>query len=290
MNQESQYTFNIYHFLLNFRDTMEFVLDREHPVALYQQRKTVIENGLNKNSALGNFIENNKEKTEKLVERLHEFLDDMYGPSSTIVKVAGDTIRVDHSQNIKILEETVQLGESIRDILYGYVNHLRSQGKLDEDVYNLVVKDEKMYRLLVAMLCFQEYLKSFREFQKVMSETKGKPTPQSNFIVQNELNKLAGLIRFSRAHAHNTDNLTLDILDRLNQVLEMCEGRRERRNNKDFGTIFNEISKEISETEHVNELLWKEQYEKTLQIVLKQQQDNKAQADAIKVIDEGNKA
>ncbi len=272
---------------------MEFVLDREHSVALYNQRKTVITNGLNKSSALGNFIENNKEKTEKLVERLNEFLDDIYGDSSTIVKVSGDTIRVDHSQNIKILEETIQLGESVRDILYGYVNHFRGTGELDDDVYDLIVKDERMYRLLVVMLCFGEYLKSFNEFQKVMSESKGKPTPQSNFIVQNELNKLAGLIRFSRAHAHNTDNLTLDILDHANQILEMCEGRRERRNGKDFGTLFNELNKEVNEAEHVNELLWKEQYDKTLQIVLKQQQDAKAQAaaaDNIKVIDEGNKA
>lgn len=231
------------------------------------------------------FLEKNKDKTEKLVEKLNEFYDDFYGDESTILHVAGDKIRVDHSQNVKILEATVELSESVRDILYSYIRVLKSQNKLDDDVYNVVIKDEKMHRLLVAMLCFGEYLKSFKEFQKVMNESKGKPTPQSNFIVQNELSKLGNLIRFSRAHAHNTDNLTLDVLDHLNAVIEMCEGRRERRDNKDFNTLFNEISKSINETLHASELLWKEAFDIALKDILQHQQDIKAQNEAVKDID-----
>jgi hypothetical protein len=63
------------------------------------------------------------------------------------------------------------------------------------------------------MLLFKDYEKSFIEFNKLMNESKGKPTPQSNFIVQNELAKISGFVRFSRQHARCKDNATLDILD-----------------------------------------------------------------------------
>ena len=120
MNQTSQYIFNLYHYLLNLRDTMEFVIDREHKVELYNQRKNVLTKGLEPTSALGSFLENNKEQSEKLVEKIKEFLADFYSDESTVITVSGDKLRIDHTQNIKILEATVQLSESIRDIVYGY--------------------------------------------------------------------------------------------------------------------------------------------------------------------------
>ena len=70
MNQVSQYIFNLYHFLLNVRDTAEFVIDREHPVATYNQRKDVIVKGKSQGYAFGNFLEANKEQTAKFVEKI----------------------------------------------------------------------------------------------------------------------------------------------------------------------------------------------------------------------------
>lgn len=56
MNHESQYTFNIYHFLLNLRDTLEFAMERDHGVTLYNQRKMVIKKGIEPGSAFGDFF------------------------------------------------------------------------------------------------------------------------------------------------------------------------------------------------------------------------------------------
>ena len=104
-----------------------------------------------------------------------------------------------------------------------------------------------------------------------MSESKGQPTPQSNFIVQNELVKLSSLLRFSRQHAHCTDNETLDMLDRTNAVLEMTEGRRDRRDNKSFKELFDIVNKEALEAVRTNELAWKEQLDKVVQDVVASQ-------------------
>ena len=66
MNQISQYMFNIYHYLLNLRDTLEYTIDREHGKTLYEQRKTVLTKGIEEGSALGNFFKNNKEQGDKM--------------------------------------------------------------------------------------------------------------------------------------------------------------------------------------------------------------------------------
>ena len=46
MNQINHYIFDLYHYLLNLRDTLEYVIEREHQEALYNQRKTVLTQGL----------------------------------------------------------------------------------------------------------------------------------------------------------------------------------------------------------------------------------------------------
>ncbi len=262
LNGTNQYIFNIYHYLLNLRDTMEYTIDREHPKQLYDTRLNVLTKGIEKGSALGNFLENNKEQGDKIREKLSGFISDVYSPDSTIVKVTEDgKIRVDHTQHIKIFDEVVGLQESIRDILYGYLNFARSKNEQDDDMIKLVALDERMTRGIIAMLMMRDFEKSFAEFQKVMSESKGEPTPQSNFIVQNEISKMASIIRFSRAHAHCTDNETLDLLDDVNKVIEMTEGRRDRRDNKSFQDIFNDINRRLNDYVAKLEPEWKKAYE-----------------------------
>lgn len=262
LNNTNQYIFNIYHYLLNLRDTVEYTIDREHDRNIYDQRLNVLTKGLESGSALGNFLDNNKEQGDKIKEKMKEFLDDVYGQDSTILKLTEDgKLRVDHTQHLKIFDQVIGLQESVRDILYGYMNYARSKNESDEDMVRLVTLDERMTRTIFAMLLMRDFEKSFGEFQKVMAESNGQPTPQSNFIVQNEISKMASLLRFSRAHAHCTDNETLDLLDDVNEVIEMTEGRRDRRNNKSFQDIFNDINRRLNEYVAKLEPEWKKAYE-----------------------------
>ena len=262
LNGTNQYIFNIYHYLLNLRDTMEYAIEREHSKEMFNQRKGVLTKGLEEGSALGNFLLNNKEQGDKIKAKLNEFINDIYGDDSSLIKITEDgKVRVDHTQHVKLFDEVVGLQESIRDILYGYMNFARSKNESDPDMEKLVVLDERMTRSIIAMLIMREFEKSFGEFQKVMTESEGKPTPQSNFIVQNEIAKMASMIRFSRAHAHCTDNETLDLLDDVNKVIEMTEGRRDRRDNKSFKDIFDDINRRLNEYVAKVEPEWKKAYE-----------------------------
>ena len=262
LNATNQYIFNIYHYLLNLRDTMEYTIEREHTKALYEQRLGVLTKGIEAGSALGNFLENNKEQGDKIREKLNEFIGDMYSPDSTIIKLTEDgQVRVDHTQHVKLFDEVVGLQESVRDILYGYLNFAKSKNETDDEMVKLVVLDERMTRTIIAMLIMRDFQKSFGEFQKVMGESNGQPTPQSNFIVQNEISKMAAMMRFSRNHAHCTDNETLDLLDDVNKVIEMTEGRRDRRDNKSFQDIFNDINRRLGDQVAKIEPQWKATYE-----------------------------
>ena len=283
LNGTNQYIFNIYHYLLNLRDTMEYTIDREHKKELYENRKNVLINGLAKGSALGNFLENNKEQGDKVREKLNQVIDDFYGEGNNVIKVTEDgSVRVDHTQHIKIFDEIVGVQESVRDIVYGYLNYARQQNQSDEEMIKLMALDEKMTRVIIAMLVMREFEKSFGEFQKVMNESKGQPTPQSNFIVQNEIAKMANLIRFSRGHAHCTDNETLDLLDDVEEVIQMTEGRRDRRDNKPFSDFFNDINRRLNEAVAKLEPQWKAVYEKLFKEMVelsnKQRKDSGEQA------------
>ena len=247
MNQTSQYIFNLYHYLLNLRDTMEYVIDRPHDQKMFEQRRIVLRKGIESGTALGNFLDNNKEQGEQIKTKITEYVEEIYGDESTVLSIHDGQVRVDHTQHIKIFDGVVGLTESVRDIIWGYINHARGNGELEEDILKLMILDDVFYRTLFFSLVIRDFEKSFIEFQKVFGEAGGKPTPQSNYIVTNELQKLSGMLRFSRAHCHCTDNKTLDLLDKTIQLLEMTEGRRDRRDNKTFKDLFQEVHKDLNE-------------------------------------------
>ena len=268
MNNFSLYTFRMYHYLLTVRDTLEYTIKREHKVEIYENRKKILTENLNEGTPFGDFLKNNGEAGDKIKEKIQSFIDELYSENSTILIPSGDTVRVDTAQLVTLYDMTVGIVETLRDIVFQYVNHgLTSQDetqKIDQSLVALVGLDENMYRIILSMLVMRTFEESFAEFQKVMGESQGKPTPQSNFIVQNELAKLAGYLRFSRQHTRCTDNETLDLLDDTIKVLEMTEGRRQRPDNKGFKEIFDDLNKRLNEAAAKFENMWKSQYQKVV--------------------------
>ena len=168
--------------------------------------------------------------------------------------------------------------EPLRDIIYFHVNLARKQNENEPIIEDLMPVDDRHYRLFVFLLMMQDFQKSFFEFQKVMGEAGGKPTPQSNFIVQNELAKYAELLRFVRQHNHCIDNETLDALDKCLQVVEMSEGRRERRDNKNFPDLFKEALDEVNALVQKNGPKWQELFNRALQEMLAEIRKAQSQA------------
>ena len=268
LNDTSLRILDLTNVLKTLRETMEYAIPRDHEISVYQQRKQILSSLKDENSFIGRFIKENEDKLKEFKERYLEFLDEIYGESSTVLTV-GETdkfVRVDHTQHIKIFDYVVYLSETIRDIMYSHVAYARNNKQEEALTLEVVGLDEHFDRVLKTFLLLQEYQKSFAEFQKVMSETKGQPSPQSNFIVQNELAKLASMIRFVRSHIHCTDNRTLDDLDEVLELLEMSEGRRDRRDNKPFNDFFKSCFDKLAA--YANELA--PQYQQKFQGAMKE--------------------
>jgi len=271
MNNFSLYTFRLYHYLLTLRDTMEYAIKRDHTIEVYENRKKILTDNLEEGTPFGDFLKNNGEAGDKIREKIKEFLDALYSENSTILMPSGNLVRVDVAQTVTLFDMTVGLTETLRDIVYQYIAYGQNNKEIDPMLVGLVSDDEKMYRIILTMLVMRSFEESFAEFQKVMGESQGKPTPQSNFIVQNELVKYAGFLRFSRQHARCTDNETLDLLDDTLKVIEMTEGRRQRPDNKGFKEIFDDLNNRLNTTAAKFENTWKATYQRVVQEVTKNQ-------------------
>ena len=269
MKNINQYNFDIIHVATHLRDTLEYVLPREHDLKVYQQRKDVLTKGISPETPLGKFLEANKDKFEETIKLYNELLEDVYGDNSTIItKTADEKIRVDHSQHLRIYELVVKIMEPLRDVIYFHVNLARRQNEQEAIIEDLMPIDDRYYRLFAFLLMMQDFQKSFFEFQKVMGENQGKPSPQSNFIVQNELSHYAEMLRSIRSHNHCTDNDTLDALDKCLQVVEMSEGKRDRRDNKNFPELFKEALDQVNALVVLNGPKWQEAFNKALKEML----------------------
>ena len=269
MNNTSQCIFDMSHVIKVLRDTMEFTLPNPASTQVFDQRRTILKTVLDPKSFLGKFVEDNKEKLEEFRKNYEEFLEDVYGETSTIcTKTAEGTVRVDHAQNIKIFKHVIFISETLRDIMYSHINFARSKQQAEDFILKQVELDEKFDRILKTFLLIQEYQKSFMEFQKVMTESKGKPTPQSNFIVQNELNVIAQMIRFNREHNHSLENKVWDHLDHAVELVQSCEGRRERRDGKPFPELFSNLIKELGESVNETGPAYNEAYQANLKDML----------------------
>ena len=272
MNNFSLYTFRLYHYLLTLRDTMEYSIKRDHKVEVYENRKKILTENLEEGTPFGDFLKNNGEAGDKIKEKVQQFLENLYSEQSTILVPSGELVRVDVGQMVTLFDMTVGLTETLRDIVYQYIAFGQNNKEIDPMIVGLVGDDERMYRIVLAMLVMRLFEESFAEFQKVMAESQGKQTPQSNFIVQNELVKYAGFLRFSRQHTRATDNETLDLLDETIKVIEMTEGRRQRPDNKGFKEIFDDLNNKLNAQAAKLETIWKGQYQRVVEEVTKNQQ------------------
>lgn len=280
MNNLSQCIFDISHVAKNLRDTLEFVLPKELPFKAYDARKKVLATVFEEKSFIAKFIEDNGDKLAEFKKNFKEYFDEIYGDESHILtKTSEDTIRVDHAQNIAIYRGVIYLGETFRDIMFSHVARARQDHVEEEMVMKYIDLDERYDRALKNYLLIQEYQKSFMEFQKVMGESKGQPTPQSNYIVQNELNVVAAMLRFERQHVHFIDNKSLDIYDRVIQLIEMCEGKRERRDNKSFPDLFKSTLEEVGTLVNENAPKYNEAYQVALKDMFETIEKNKNHQD-----------
>ena len=244
-------------------NTLEYAMKKEnYDVNAYKARKEIITTEITQNTPLKNCCDHSEEAGKKLLEKINELLDLVYSENSTIVRITqdGNEIRVDYSQAIAIFDAVLPIHEEVRKIIASHIAAAQKENKLDEamipDVLN---KEEYFYRGLVNMLMLEELDHQFAEYNKARQEAKGGISAQSNFI-QNDINRLVNLFRFSRDCASARNSEYYEMIDPLFALIEMTGGRRDLPEGKNFGEIFVEVKKITREKTAKWEAAWNEVY------------------------------
>ena len=265
MNNISIYILNIYHYSIMIRDTLEYTMDKpSYSYESYLMRKDLILRGIQPNTPLGSFLEKNntdeKHLGDDIKNKIQTFHDEIYGDDSTIIKVTPEKeLRVDKSQHMAIYNYVIGIYETMLDILYGYVNMAKKNNQLEPEIEKLMRTNDAFYRGFIYLQLIKDLFAQFKEFQVAMNESKGQPTPQSNYISQ-EIQKLYGFLGFIKNHCRLTDEHTRDMFDEVSRLLEMCSGKRDLPSGKKFPDVFNETIKHIAEYTRPNEIIWKDTY------------------------------
>lgn len=263
MNNASLAIFQIYNFLIPLRDTLEYCLDREHGRLLYDHRKTILATALKPTNELGKLLYRQYPQYEGIREQFEMLLDEIYGENSTILFPTKDgKIRVDHTQHGKIYDIVFPLCEAVRGIVNDYYQQAVRNSDCESIITDLLAWDDRMYHFVGDTVLVNDFQKSFNEFQIVVRESHGKVTPQSTYIVNNEILKYINYMRFLQQTLFVTDNNTLDVLDHIEEVISICEGRRDRRNNMSFNEVFSTLNKDINQHLGTVEKIWQVAYQK----------------------------
>lgn len=227
VNKSTQFILSLYHYSILLRDTLEYTYRRDqYNLNVYHARRQALAASLEEKGQVKQIIGKLGENGPKIEEKLREFIDLVYGKDSTVVRLAGNELRVDHAQHLILFEMVVGLHQTVWDLVNGYHSAALSRKELSLDLIPLLEADERMYRSIIFYTVMNEIEKVFAEFQKAMHESRGEKTPQSNYIV-NDLSKLVQLINFQKVHNKIKDTSFNEMIDENMKVLEMIEGKRE---------------------------------------------------------------
>ena len=225
------------------RDTLEYTMDKpSYSYESYLMRKDLILRGIQPNTPLGSFLEKNNQDEKHLGDdiknKIKTFHDEVYGDDSIIIKVTPEKeLRVDKSQHMAIYSYVIGIYETMLDILYGYLTMAKKNNQLEPEIEKLMRTNDAFYRGFIYLQLCKDLYAQFKEFQTAMNETKGQPTPQSNYISQ-EIQKIFGFFNFIKNHCRLTDENTRNMFDE----------------------VSNDTIKHIAEYTRPNEIIWKDVY------------------------------
>lgn len=260
MNDATRFMMGIYQVSLMVRDTLEYVQGRpEHDLNFYNHRRAQLVHGLADNSPLMHFLTQNGEMGEKIKNNINDFIEFAYGKDSTYVHVENDKIVVDHAQDLKALDYIIGLRETLVDIVKKFIEKTKEENALEPAMENLINLDDRFYRVLSSLIIFDVTHKYFLEFNKTMHDNGGKPSPQSNFVI-NDMKKLVGYSKFVSDHANKEDTQFKELYDQHFTCLQYIEGSKPLPNNNGLKGEIDKTHNDYVKALQERELPWRVAY------------------------------
>jgi len=254
MNEQTRYVMAIYQLSAVIRDTLEYLLppsEKGFNVETYKQRKQMIAHLVEPNSPFALFCQNNKapikdsEQTvgERISTQVHQFVDEVYGDNSTLVKIDHDAIYVETSLSLQLMDFIVGLHETLADVCVGFRNSFEKEKTLDPDFDMLLKVDDPFYRSVAFRAVACQFVTKFTEFNQAVNsyvsserEKNGvDPTKQPGFdpkvdpscaFISNEMGRVVGFYNFLKQHNKSSDVIFLDDVDRMQDTFHFFDGTR----------------------------------------------------------------
>ena len=245
-------------------NTLEYVMKKDnYDLNAFNARKEIISTEISKNTPLKSCLDNSGEAGTKLLEKIKDLLDTIYGDYSTIVRKSADgkELRVDAAQHIAVFEAVLPIHEEVRSIISAHLAQANKQNMMDEPTFiDVINKEELFYHGLANMLLIDELDHLFAEYNKARNEAKGAITPQSNFI-SNDINRVVSLMNMLRQRSPIKSNDYYELIDPEFALIEMTSGRRDLPEGKNFGDVFTSVKKIAREKTIKWENEWKPAYD-----------------------------
>lgn len=262
MNATTQYIMGIYQLNLLFRDTLGYLApkrDDKFTKDLYLQRGENIRRLISEGSPFSNFLKNNAANSTKISDNINDFLETVYSEQSTIFRVVGELVEVDHSQHIRVYEMIMGIYQTLEDILYGYLNHAKETNTFEQEIADAISQDEYFFRSLATYTLSNDMFKLFREYSDAMRSANGQANPIANFISE-DLKKVLNLIKFQEKHNKVTIARYKENEEKVNLFINYMTGQTPLPAGSNFETLFTELNEFVFKTLQEAEMMWRDKF------------------------------
>ncbi|MDY2914134.1 MAG: hypothetical protein SPI58_00050 [Candidatus Enteromonas sp.] len=255
MNQNTQTIVTLIHYNVAVRDTLEYCLQKDaYDVNLFQAKKNTLLTEVNNNTPLKSILDHSGDNGKKMDEAIRAMVEEVYGEKSTICKISGGNLVVDHAQHLAIFAHVLPIHDNITSMIRGVIADGEAKAaaaKTEEekaalsmaDARKLWAAEDAMFRAVAFLTLVNELNRLFNEYNIARNEAHGENTPASNFIGQ-DIQKVIGYINGCRGNAIATNLVYKAMEDKINALVENCIGRRDL----PAGKRFPDVQREVLET------------------------------------------
>ena len=252
MNQNTQTIVTLIHYNVAVRDTLEYCLQKDaYDVNLFQAKKNTLLTEVNNNTPLKSILDHSGDNGKKMDEAIRAMVEEVYGEKSTICKISGGNLVVDHAQHLAIFAHVLPIHDNITSMIRGVIADGEAKAaaaKTEEekaalsmaDARKLWAAEDAMFRAVAFLTLVNELNRLFNEYNIARNEAHGENTPASNFIGQ-DIQKVIGYINGCRGNAIATNLVYKAMEDKINALVENCIGRRDLPAGKRFADVQREV-------------------------------------------------
>jgi hypothetical protein len=246
MNQISEVLTTLIHYKVVVRDSLEYTLPKDaYDVALFKEKKRSILVEVDQPTPLKSILDRSGDNGKNLEKTIRDFYDQVYGDSSTILKLADDGLRVDHAQHLAIFKGVLPIHENVEAMCIGIINDAKKNNVDVTEAAAVDLAEERLYRGVAYMTLTAQLVKLFGDYNQARREAKGEETAASRFI-GNDINETIQDLNIVRANCHLTDERYNSVQDKVFLMVDFMTGRRDLPMGKSFPDIIKETQDSVA--------------------------------------------